>query len=82
MSKETTSKEAITCACGMIVAFPEQHWRHCTFNPDNLGKTSVGQRLLNSLQAKFSKSELATIASHGPVRDEKLTNRRRGKAKR
>lgn len=86
MSKESGSREAGTCACGQTVAFPEYHWPHCPMNPVNLGKHAkaepqgIGARLLTSLQAKFTKAELASIASHGPVKDEKLRSNRRGRA--
>lgn len=80
MSKETSSKEATRCACGGTFAFMEQHWPHCPMNPANLGKSAygAGTHLLKTLQAKFTKAELATIAQHGPVRDEKIGRRGKG----
>lgn len=75
MSKEATG--GVHCACGVKVAFPEYHWPHCRFNPVNMSKDThgAGFALLDSLQTQFSKSELAKIATHGPMRDEKVGKR-------
>ena len=75
MSKETM--RAVQCACGQAFAFPEQHWPHCKYNPANLNKTAVGKKVL--AKSGFTKSELAQIATHGPVRDEKFRTRRTNK---
>lgn len=75
------SKEATTCACGGVFAFMQYHWPHCDMNPLNIAKMPGSEKsgsLHSRLRAKFSKAELAQIASHGPVRDEKLRSRRRG----
>lgn len=80
MSKETNGREATKCACGGVFAFPQYHWPHCPMNPVNLDKTEEGRRVQRHVTAKFSKGEIAAIAAHGPVRDERLRSRRRGKS--
>jgi hypothetical protein len=59
-----------------VVAFPEYHWPHCEMNPANLGKMSVGHALLKSLQAKFTKAELAQVAKSGPMADKPIGKKR------
>lgn len=71
MSKESASREAHVCVCGGTFAFMEYHWPHCPLNPDNL--TGIARV---EIEKKFTKSELAQIAVHGPMRDQKI---RRGK---
>ena len=84
MSKESSSREATQCACGGTFAFMEYHWPHCQFNPVNLGKQAheephgMGAKLLKSLQAKFSKSELEQVAKQGPMADKPI-GKKRGK---
>lgn len=74
MSKETS--DASPCACGQMIVFHEQHWPHCPANPDNLDSVTR-----SSMEARFSKSELAIIASHGPIHDRPIRNRRLAGAK-
>jgi hypothetical protein len=55
--------------------YPEYHWPHCPNNPVNLsGKVKTG------IEAKFTKSELATIAAHGPVADKPISRKKRASA--
>jgi len=64
MSKEAADLGSTKCVCGQVIAFPQYHWPHCTANPNNLtGSAKV------AIESKFTKSELATIATHGPMRD-------------
>lgn len=57
--------------CKLRFAFPEQHWPHCPGNPNNLtGAVKV------SIEKLFSKSELAQIASHGPVADKPIRSKK------
>lgn len=62
------------CGCNFPFLFPEYHWPHCPNNPDNL--TGAAKTYMES---RFTKAELATIAKQGPVKDEKLTSRKRVK---
>jgi hypothetical protein len=68
------SKEAYLgqdCACGQRIQFMEYHWPHCPANPANLAKTQEGRGVLSRVEARgFTKSDLATIATHGPMRDQ------------
>lgn len=79
MSKETSSREATKCICGNTFTFMEQHWPHCPMNPANMSAKThgAGEALLKSLQAKFTKAELAHIAQHGgQMQDQPIGNRR------
>lgn len=77
MSKETSSGQATKCICGNTFAFMEQHWPHCTMNPDNL--TGAARK---SVETKFTKSELAHIAQHGgQVHDQPVGKRKKRKIK-
>lgn len=69
MSKETWG--ATKCACDQMVAFPQYHWPHCKSNPDNLRGTAKV-----AIEARFSKAELASIATHGAMRDQPVRNMR------
>lgn len=69
MSKE--SFEGQICACGQRIAFPEYHWPHCAANPNNLIGTTK-----THMESKFSKSELASIATRGPMRDQPVRHQR------
>lgn len=60
MSKEATAGDK--CACGQLVAFPTYHWPHCPANPMNMDKETLAK-----IEEKFTKTELAIIASHGPT---------------
>lgn len=63
MSKEQFTAQK--CACGQMIQFMEYHWPHCSANPVNLtGKAKV------HMASVFTKSELAVIATRGPMRDE------------
>lgn len=80
MSKESSSREATKCICGGTFAFMEFHWQHCSMNPANMSAKThgAGAGLLKSLQAKFSKAELAHIAQHGgQMQDEKISRDKR-----
>lgn len=74
MSKETIM--ASDCACGMRVQFMEYHWPRCPMNPVNLGKAAKTEpkaaRILSSLEERFTKAELETIAVKGAESDKPL----------
>lgn len=69
MSKETSAGHV--CMCGQRIVFNEQHWPHCPVNPVNLKG-----RAKKVVESKFTKAELATIATHGPMRDEPVRKQR------
>jgi hypothetical protein len=69
MSKEATTR-GVKCACGQVFAFPEYHWPHCPMNPMNLSGA-----IKNEMAKKFTKPELASIAAHGPVNDQRIGKR-------
>lgn len=59
MCKEAAA--GFPCACGQVIAFPTQHWPHCTANPKNMDKS-----VLRNLSNHFTPNELAIIA-HAPT---------------
>lgn len=70
------SRILLRCACGGYFQFPEFHWPHCAFNPANVAKTNP--KLHAKLEQSFTRSELASISTHGPVRDEPLKHKKKG----
>lgn len=75
MTKEAFGGEV--CVCGRKFAYPTYHWPHCHFNPINMAAVAKAfpGGAHDTILAKFSKSELAKISTHGPVRDEKVGKR-------
>lgn len=85
MSKESSSADAVQCACGGTFVYMQYHWPICPMNPKNLavtakreGESGMGAKLLKTLQAKFTKSELAAVAAQGPVPDQQFGKRGKG----